>query len=84
MEFPTGLLTLVFTDIQDSSDLSERYRADFEPLRAVHFRLLRDAALQWNGLEVSAAGDALFLVFANASDAVQWAIEVQGLLTDYD
>ena len=84
MEFPTGLLTLVFTDIQDSSDLSERYRADFEPLRAEHFRILRDAAPRWNGLEVSAAGDALFLVFANASDAVQWAIEVQVLLTDYD
>ena len=84
MEFPTGLLTLVFTDIQDSSDLSERYREDFEPLRAAHFQILREAAAQWHGLEVSAAGDALFLVFARASNAVEWAVAVQRLLTDYD
>ena len=84
MELPTGLLTLVFTDIQDSSDLSERYRADFEPLRAAHFRILRETAQQWNGLEVSTAGDALFLVFTNAADAVQWAVETQRLLADYD
>lgn len=84
MELPTGLLTLVFTDIQDSSDLSERYRAAFEPLRAAHFRILRETSDRWKGLEVSTAGDALFLVFANASDAVQWAVDAQRMLAEYD
>ncbi len=84
MELPTGILTLVFTDIQDSSEYSERYRAAFEPLRAAHFRLLRETLPHWNGQEVSTAGDALFLVFVNAAEAVQWAVEAQRRLAAYD
>src|SRR5262245_58594444 len=79
-DYPTGLVTLVFTDIQDSSALSERYGVAFEPVRAAHFRLLREAIERWRGREVSAAGDSLFLGFANATDAVQWAAEAQRAL----
>ena len=84
MDLPTGTITLVFTDIQDSSDLSELYQADFEPLRSAHFRLLRDALARWGGQEVSTAGDALFVVFCNAPDAVRWAIDSQRALAAYD
>jgi predicted ATPase/class 3 adenylate cyclase len=83
VDLPSGTITLVFTDIQESSELSERYREEFEPLRAVHFRLLRDAMARWNGLEVSTAGDAIFLVFVNPADAVRWAIDVQRSLASY-
>lgn len=84
MDLPTGTVTLVFTDIQDSSEHSERYRASFEPLRAAHFRLLREAVSRWNGREVSTAGDALFVAFVKPQDAVQWAIDVQRTLARHD
>jgi predicted ATPase/class 3 adenylate cyclase len=77
VEFPTGIVTMAFTDVESSSDLSERYRAAFEPLRQAHYTLLRDAATRWNGCEVSTAGDSIFLVFQSAADGVRWAAEVQ-------
>lgn len=84
MDLPSGTITLVFTDIQDSSEYSERYRADYEPVRAMHFQILRDAMARWNGHEVSTAGDALFLVFQSAADAVQWAVDAQRSLARHD
>ncbi len=80
---PTGVLTLVFTDVEGSSELSETYRAAFEPTRATHFRLLREEATSCNGFEVKTAGDSLFLVFANASEAVNWAIQAQRRLREF-
>ncbi len=77
MDFPTGIVTLAFTDIENSSDLSEKLRAAFEPTREAHFRLLRESVARWNGQEVGTAGDSLFVVFALASDAAQWAMDAQ-------
>src|SRR4051812_42338284 len=77
VDLPTGTITLVFTDIQDSSEYSEKYRGGYEPVRAMHFQILREAMGRWKGHEVSTAGDALFLVFDSASDAVQWAVDAQ-------
>ena len=77
MDFPTGILTLAFTDIEGSSELSEKLRKAFEPSREVHFRLLRESASCWNGQEVGTAGDSLFLVFTLPADAVQWAVDAQ-------
>ncbi|HET6384052.1 MAG TPA: adenylate/guanylate cyclase domain-containing protein, partial [Armatimonadota bacterium] len=74
---PTGVVTLVFTDIEGSSELSEQYRRAFEPARQEHFRILREAAKRWRGVEVKSVGDSLFVVFARASDAVQWSVDAQ-------
>jgi predicted ATPase/class 3 adenylate cyclase len=76
-EFPTGILTLVFTDIQGSSDLWEEHRSAFHPVLEEHNRLMREIAAKWNGVEVKTEGDAFFLVFARASDAVRFAVEAQ-------
>ncbi len=84
IELPTGVVTLVFTDIEGSSALSERYGSGFEATRAAHFRLLRETATLHGGSEVSTSGDAVFLVFARASAAVQWAVAAQCALRAYD
>ena len=84
MDLPAGTITLVFTDIVESSELSERYGAEFEPLRKAHFRILRDAKERWHGFEVSSAGDSLFLSFMDALDAVLWAIDVQRALAQFE
>ncbi len=76
-DFPTGVITLVFTDIEGSSDLWERHRAEFQAVLQEHNRLLRAAAANWYGVEVKTEGDAFFLVFAKASDAVCFTLEAQ-------
>jgi predicted ATPase/class 3 adenylate cyclase len=83
VDLPSGEVTLAFTDIEGSSELSERYQAAFEPVREEHFRLLREAAARWNGIEVGTAGDSLVLVFAEPSDAVRWAVEAQRALLQH-
>lgn len=75
--FPGGTLTLVFTDLEGSSELSERYGAAFEAARMEHFGVLREASARYKGYEVETAGDALFLVFQNAADAVHFAVDAQ-------
>lgn len=82
-KFPTGILTLVFTDIQGSSDFWEEHRSAFHPVLEGHNRLMRDSAAHWNGVEVKTEGDAFFLVFAKASDAVRFAVEAQLAFADY-
>lgn len=77
MSFPSGLVTLVFTDIESSSELSEKHGALFEAARMEHFEILRTAAENFNGYEVETAGDALFLVFQKAADAVRFAVQAQ-------
>src|SRR5207249_8360813 len=64
-------------------ELAERYRGAFEPARAAHYCLLREAAERWRGVEVETAGDSLFAVFERASDAVRFAVDVQLALAKY-
>ncbi len=84
MELPGGIITLVFTDIENSSELSNQLRASFEPLREQHFEILREAARRHNGIEISTAGDSLFLAFVSPVDAVQWARDSQLALIRHD
>lgn len=81
---PTGVVTLAFTDIEGSSELSEQYGSAFEPLRTEHYRLLREAAARWNGIDVESAGDSLFVVFTSTADAVRWALDAQRALLSHD
>lgn len=76
-EFPTGVLTLVFTDIEGSSDLWEAHRDAFRPILELHNSLMREHAALGNGIEVKTEGDAFFLVFDRASDAVRFAVDAQ-------
>lgn len=75
--FPRGTVTLVFTDIQGSSELWEQFRERFHPVLDEHNGIIREAAARWHGREVKTEGDAFFLVFARASEAVHFVHEVQ-------
>src|SRR4028118_478382 len=75
--FPTGVVTLAFTDLEGSANLSERYGAAFEAVRRAPFNILREVAERWQGFEVETAGDSLFAVFASPAPAIQFAIESQ-------
>jgi class 3 adenylate cyclase len=74
---PTGTVTLLFADLENSSMLSALHGAAFEAVRATYYSLLRDAVKQWHGFEVETAGDSLFVVFSQADNAVRFAVEAQ-------
>ncbi|RYG60307.1 adenylate/guanylate cyclase domain-containing protein [bacterium] len=82
--FPSGSVTLVFTDIEGSSALWEAHNKAFSPVLEAHNRIMRAAAAKWNGFEVKTEGDAFFLVFSEAADAVNFAVSAQLSLVSHD
>lgn len=74
---PTGQVALVFTDIENSSAMTQEFGHRFETARDDQFEILRNQLLAWNGFEVETAGDSLFAVFAKATDALQFAVHSQ-------
>ena len=80
---PTGTVTLLFTDMEGSTrllqHLGERYRAVLADCR----RLLRTAFQQWNGYEVDTQGDAFFVAFTRATDAVEASVAAQRALASH-
>ena len=74
---PVGTVTLIFTDVEGSAELWERHGPAFQPVLDAHNRLLREAAARWQGREVKTEGDAFFLAFDRASDAVRFAVDAQ-------
>jgi predicted ATPase/class 3 adenylate cyclase len=79
-ELPTGTVTLLFTDVEGSTrllhELGDRYTNEL----AEHRRLLRDTFARHGGVEVDTQGDAFFVAFARAPDALAAAAECTSAL----
>jgi predicted ATPase len=80
---PTGTVTFVFTDIEGSTRLlaelgSERYGGELE----LHRERIRRAIATHDGFELGTEGDAFFVAFARASDALSAAGAAQSALAD--
>jgi predicted ATPase/class 3 adenylate cyclase len=69
-ELPTGTVTFLFTDVEGSTRLLQEHGASYTDLLADHRRALRDAFAKHSGVEVDTQGDAFFIAFARATDAV--------------
>jgi predicted ATPase/class 3 adenylate cyclase/DNA-binding CsgD family transcriptional regulator len=82
-ELPQGTVTLLFIDIEGSTrllqQLGDRYIAMLEECR----HLIRVAIRQWNGHEVDTQGDAFFVAFARATDAVSATVTTQRALASH-
>src|SRR5438270_9991727 len=74
---PTGTLTFLFTDLEGSTHLLQRLGDRYPGLLATHYELMRNAFGRRRGREVGTRGDALFVVFEQASDAVAGAVAAQ-------
>ena len=83
-ELPTGTVTLLFTDLEGSTQLVRELGDDYATLLADHRRLLREAASQYGGHEVDSAGDGCFIAFQRARDGVSAAAEAKRLLDRHD
>jgi predicted ATPase len=68
--FPAGTVTFLFTDVEGSTRLLAEHGDGYPELLAEHRRLLRGAFAAHGGVEVDTQGDAFFIAFARASDAV--------------
>jgi peptide/nickel transport system substrate-binding protein len=77
VEFPSGTVTLLFTDIEGSTRLLKQLRDRYGDVLADHRRLLREAVAAHDGREIDTQGDAFFVAFRRARDAVAAAVEAQ-------
>jgi predicted ATPase len=67
---PVGTVTFLFTDVEGSTRLLAEHGERYAELLAAHRRLLREAFAAHGGVEVDTQGDAFFVAFARASDAL--------------
>jgi class 3 adenylate cyclase len=79
-ELPSGTVTFLFTDIEGSTRLLRELGGTYAEALAEHRRALRDAFTSHGGVEVDTQGDAFFVAFARASDALAAAAEAQRAL----
>src|SRR5436305_4249715 len=79
---PTGVVTLLFTDVEGSTRLLQELGDGYGEALHEHRRRLRAAFAEHEGVEVDTQGDAFFIAFARASDAVAAASDGQRALAD--
>ena len=79
---PAGEVAVLFTDMEGSTQLIERFgEAEAHALFRRHFALLRAAVTAHDGHEVKSLGDGLMVVFGAVADAVACAAEMQAAVS---
>jgi len=79
---PTGTVTLLFADIEGSTQLLHSLGERYALVRTRLRELVRATTSGHGGVEVDWAGDGVFLAFASAREAVGAAAELQRALTE--
>jgi predicted ATPase len=79
-ELPTGTVTFLFTDVEGSTRLLRELGEQYAKALAEHRRVLREAVQRHGGVEVDTQGDAFFVAFARASEALAAAADVRDAL----
>jgi DNA-binding SARP family transcriptional activator/class 3 adenylate cyclase/tetratricopeptide (TPR) repeat protein len=79
-EVASRTVTFLFTDIEGSTRLLTRLRGRYADVLDEHRRLLRTAFAAHDGREIGTEGDAFFVAFARASDAIVAAVKAQRAL----
>ncbi len=76
-ELPTGTVTFLFTDIEGSTRLLSELGERYAEVLAKHRLVFTNAIEQHGGVVVDTQGDAFFVAFGRAADAVAAAEEAQ-------
>jgi class 3 adenylate cyclase len=79
-ELPDGTLTVLHTDIENSTSLTRHLREQYPAVLTTHRTLLRAAFTAYEGWEVDTQGDSFFVVFLRATQAVAAAVQIQRAL----
>ncbi len=76
-DLPEGTVTLLFTDIEGSTQLLRRLGPLYAAAQELHRRVLREVFTRFKGQEVDTQGDSFMVAFQGALDAVNAAAEMQ-------
>ncbi|KAL2758763.1 hypothetical protein ACRALDRAFT_2040863 [Sodiomyces alcalophilus JCM 7366] len=74
---PTGNISIVFTDIKNSTTLWEMYPSAMRSAIKLHNEVMRRQLRQIGGYEVKTEGDAFMVSFPTATSALLWCFAVQ-------
>ena len=80
---PGGPVTFLFTDVEGSTRLVKALREGYADVLAEHRGLIRAAVAAHGGHEVDTQGDAFFVAFAGAKQAVLCAVQIQRALAGH-
>ena len=75
--FPSGTVTFLFTDIEDSTSLWEQHPQEMLVAHARHNQILRDGIESNHGYVFQVIGDAFCAAFHTAGDAIRAAVQSQ-------
>lgn len=81
---PGGLVTFLFTDIEGSTRLARLLGPEYRQVLIEHRRILLRALTEHGGTALFSEGDSLFVVFSDATAAVEACIAAQFALRDHD
>ena len=84
VEAPTGDLSMVFTDIKNSTTLWENHPVAMRSAIKSHNEVMRRQLRVIGGYEVKTEGDAFMVSFSTATAALLWCFVVQQHLLDVD
>jgi YVTN family beta-propeller protein len=83
-ELPSGAVTFLFTDIEGSTRLVRDLRDGYADVLEDYQRIVRAVCERNEGREIDTQGDAFFVAFERARDAVTAAYETQRELLAHD
>jgi DNA-binding NarL/FixJ family response regulator/class 3 adenylate cyclase len=83
-QLPDGTVTLLFTDIENSTRLVHELGEGYEQVVEEHRRLVREAVAAVGGHVVDCRGDEFFVVFREADAAASAAVAAQRSLAEYE
>jgi predicted ATPase len=82
VSLPQGTVTFLFTDIEGSTRLLQERGEEYAAMLAGHRQALRGEFARHGGVEVETQGDAFFVAFAKASDALAAAAAARDALSE--
>lgn len=82
IEAPTGELSMIFTDIKNSTSLWETYPVAMRSAIKIHNGIMRRQLRIIGGYEVKTEGDAFMVSFPTATSALLWCFSVQSHLLE--
>jgi len=74
---PTGNVTIMFTDVQSSTLLWDKYPEAMALALEQHNRLIRERLTEHGGYEVKTIGDSFMVAFEDCNSAVVCAMDIQ-------
>jgi len=83
-QFDTGVLTLMFTDVVGSTDLTHRV-GDEIAQKAIesHRRIVREAIAKHGGREIDSIGDGFMIAFLSTRQAITCAVAIHKTLEEH-